>query len=131
MIKAEEFTDNIWVYIAHKTRVAENPYMDDSKNMDNFYVTLSRQQKVMSLYFSQGRAIKEPPTLESILECLVNEAITVESSDDLQDWAEQLGYDPDDKKTKRTYNIIKKHIKELKNLLGDENYQTLLYDVEF
>jgi len=84
----------------------------------------------LTTFFSQGSAHKEPPTAADVLDCLAMDAAGVENAKDFEDWASEYGYDTDSRKAERTYKICQQQAADLKEFLGDEAYQSLLWDTE-
>lgn len=115
--------------------VPENPHMEATEYMTrHFYITITRidemRTKKFSVYFSQGSAHKKPPTLEDVLDCLASDASTIENSSSFEDWASELGYEQDSRKAEKTYNFCLKQSQKLKEFLGLDLYNTLLWDTE-
>ena len=118
-----EYTDN-------------NPNMNhpsDKKWIANHYwVTLKRREngkrRQMSLYYSQGLGIKDEPRVGDVLNCLAQDSAGIEES--FEDWAENLGYDPDSRRAEHTYKVCVRQAAKLKQFLGEDGYETLLYKVE-
>ena len=107
-----------------------NPHMADAQNMNHFKVTLKRAGKQMTLYFSQGYGISGEPDAASVLNCLASDSSSVESARSFEDWARDLGYDPDSRKAEKTFKVCEKQAERLKKFLGEELYKTLLWDTE-
>lgn len=92
------------------------------------------------LYFSQGSAHTEDPTLADVLDCLASDASGYENAkpvgsrvgekDAFSSWAEDYGYDTDSRKTEKTFRAIKRQAEQLKRTLGEEAYQELLWNTE-
>ena len=107
-----------------------NPHMADSQNMNHFKVTLKAAGRQMTLYFSQGYGISGEPTAADVLDCLASDAASVENSREFEEWASDLGYDPDSRKAEKIYKTIIKQAERLKKFLGNDLYKTLLWDTE-
>lgn len=107
-----------------------NPHMADSQNMNHFKVTLKTAGRQMTLYFSQGYGISGEPTAADVLDCLASDAASVENSREFEEWASDLGYDPDSRKAEKIYKTIIKQAERLKKFLGNDLYKTLLWDTE-
>jgi hypothetical protein len=108
----------------------ENPNMADSKNMNHFKVTLRRAGKQITLYFSQGYGISGEPTAAGVLNCLASDSSSVENTRSFEDWASDLGYDPDSRKAEKIFKTCEVQAAKLKKFLGEDLYKTLLWDVE-
>jgi len=125
------------IFTAH--RVAERPdgLMSSEKQpadkMRHFRCSIHKQgtpNRGFGLYFSQGSAHTAPPTLADVLDCLASDACTYDQAKSFEDWAEELGYEPDSRKEERIYRAVKRQAEQLKRLLGAEAYDTLLYHTE-
>ena len=72
----------------------------------------------MTVAFSQGSAIKGPPTAKDVLDCLASDAASVASAT-FEDWCGDLDYDVDSIKARATYRATRKQAVRLEALLGD------------
>lgn len=112
----------------------ENPHMADSSDMYHFRVTMKRERKTMSLYFSVGRgwteAQRDALSDRDVLNCLARDAAGVENSTDFADWCAELGYSDDSRKAEKIYKTCKRQAAKLKAFLGSDLYETLLWSVE-
>lgn len=125
-------------------RVDENPNMADSHDMDHWKVTLTRctgnrerrrgdirkQTLRMTVYVSQGYGHngREPKTAD-VLDCLSSDAASIGNTD-FEMWCNDLGYDSDSRKAEKTYKACEHSARRLRNFLGDELYEQLLWNVE-
>lgn len=110
------------------TRVDSNPNMvadDWARYASHWKVTLKHNGRRMTVPFSQGSAFRNPPSAEDVLNCLTVDAISVENARGVEDWARDLGYDPDSKVAVKTYNLCMRQRKRLLNFLGNEGYRAL------
>ncbi len=82
------------------------------------------------LYFSQGSAHTEFPTLVDVLDCVANDASGYDSTKDFEDWASDYEYDTDSRSAEKTYRAVKRQSEQLKRTLGEDAYAELLYDIE-
>jgi hypothetical protein len=92
--------------------------------------TLRHGRKRMTVYFSQGPAINHEPELKSVLDSLASDASLIEDSRDFEDFARELGYDPDSRKAERSYDVTRKQTDRFKRFLGAEAFEQLLFHVE-
>lgn len=115
--------------------VPENPYWpDDSRSKFNFLIEFQEDQSGVSfsLYFSQShreplyygrmeidraneerrrlRIENECPDLWAVLSCIIRDADCMDY--DFEEWAENLGYDPDSRKAEKTYKACRQQTKE-------------------
>ncbi len=112
------------------TQVDNNPHMDNF-NGDHWLCKLRHEGKIMRVYFSQGYGHNgRKPDLESVLDCLASDSVSVENARNFEDWADDLGFDTDSRKADKTYNFCRMLATRLKKLLGEEKYETLLYHTE-
>lgn len=107
-----------------------NPNMPDWSDANHFKVTLRAGRHQMTVPFSMGYAHSDEPTAVDVLDCLASDAASIENARSFEDWADELGYDPDSRKAYSTYTTVQKQADQLKRLLGDEAYRALLWDVE-
>lgn len=68
------------------------------------------------------------PTVADVLDCLASDASGADES--FEDWASNYGYDTDSRSAERTYQTIQKQVKELRQLLGRDALNELLYQTE-
>jgi hypothetical protein len=109
-------------------------------NMRHFRCRISRGHRVennfpikassFGLYFSQGSAHTENPTLADVLDCLASDASGYENACTFEDWASEYGYETDSRKAEKTFRAIKRQAEQLKRTLGEDAYQELLYNTE-
>jgi hypothetical protein len=86
--------------------------------------------KEMFVYFSQGSAHTQEPTVAEVLDCLASDASSFENSDGFEGWANEFGYDTDSRKAERTYKAIEEQTDKLARLISPDDYETLLWDTE-
>lgn len=82
------------------------------------------------VYFSQGSAYIDLPTVEDVLDCLASDASGYENVKTFEDWAGEYGYDTDSRQAEKTFKLVKRSSDQLKRFLGKEAYETLLYKTE-
>jgi hypothetical protein len=111
--------------------VKRNPHMQGEQMPRNFECTIEFEGKgyhePMTVYFSQGYAHKKNPTLAEVLDCLASDASGVDNARSFEDWASEYGYDTNSRKAEKTYRICQVQAEDLRNLLGCDAYETLLY----
>jgi hypothetical protein len=49
---------------------------------------------------------------------------------DFEEWADDLGYDPDSRKANATWKICQRQAKKLEAFLGADDYHTLLWNTK-
>jgi hypothetical protein len=77
-----------------------------------------------------GYAHCREPEAAEILDCLASDAVSVENSRGFEDWASDLGYDPDSRKAEKTYLACVKSSERLRKFLGGYEYRDLLWNTE-
>ncbi len=88
--------------------------------------TLSYKGRRMTVDFWMGRGIGHEPYSLDVLSSLLSDASTYDNARDFEDWASELGLDPDSRKAEMTYREVGRQTEKLKKLLGDD-YETFLY----
>jgi hypothetical protein len=71
-----------------------------------------------------------PPELSDVLEVLAADAAVVDEAQSFEDWAIQLGFDPDSRYAERLYRAAQRQACRLRELLGDEYYSRLLWETK-
>jgi hypothetical protein len=108
----------------------ENRNAPDWRDANHFKVTLRHKGRQLTTYFSQGYGISGEPDAESVLSNLALDAASYENARSFEEWAGEYGYDTDSRKAERTYRLIGQQAAKLKNLLGEELYNALLWETE-
>src|SRR5512145_676050 len=99
---------------------------EDADRMDHWQVVLQHDGRQMTTYFSMGAGCEgRAPTAEEVLECVLSDAAMLESTQDFEDWAAELGVDPDSRKVKKRYHTVQTMTERLKTFLGDEYRERL------
>ncbi len=112
---------------------ASNPHMEEDRKhpMDHWACRITDGANVMELVFSKGQGHhSEEPQLDEVLDCLASDAASIQDGASFEDWAADLGYDTDSRKAERTYQAVKDQAEKLRALLGDDNYERLLWEIE-
>jgi hypothetical protein len=109
--------------------VDSNPNMEDARDGAHHYkVTLRRGKARLTVPFTMGAAHTKPPTAIEVLGCLASDAQTMVNCQDFEEWAGELGFDKDSRKSEKTYNACLRQTEKLKKFLGEELFQSLLKD---
>ena len=83
----------------------------------------------MAAYFSQGSGHKRrEPALADVLSCLADDSDVVDYT--FEEWCENLGFDDDSRKAEHTYKACLRLGEELREFLGAELLEDLLYETE-
>ena len=73
----------------------------------------------MSLTFTKGSGHGgKRPTLAEVLDCLVSDAASLEGARSFEEWARNLGDDPDSRRAERAYKAVVAQTDKLKACLG-------------
>lgn len=91
---------------------------------------LRHGRRQLTVPFSQGPAICHEPELEDVLDCLASDAATYENARSFEEWCADLGFNDDSRKAERVYRTVEKQAAGLRRLLGDDTYETLLWETE-
>lgn len=130
MISIQGFIGNTAISSKIK-RVDSNPNMVDlGPGTKHFLVTLRAGRFTMRVPFSQGSAHTQDPTTADVLDCLAMDAASFENARNFEEWAMEYGYNPDSRSAHRTYTVVARQASKLKAMLGQDNYETLLWKVE-
>lgn len=113
-----------------------NPNMVDDGRMDHWRCKLQRKdggrQSTMSIYFSMGVAHKGArPEADDVLSCLASDSASVENAKDFGDWCTEYGYNAESRNAARIYRACKRQSEKLKQFLGTDAYETLLWNTEW
>jgi hypothetical protein len=109
------------------TRTDRNPNMTGSQPMDHWRCVLSCGRRRMTIVFSQGSGFHgAEPALRSVLDCLASDASSLDTRGTFEEWAADLGWDPDSRTAERSYRACQRQTRQLRTLLGTEAYEALL-----
>lgn len=117
-------------------RVDSNPNTEQGgwgKGASHWSVELRMGRHRLTVPFSQGSALTEPPTAVDVLDCLASDASMVISGQSFEEFCSECGYDDTDSRTaERTYRIVKAQTAKLQKFLGGHGdaLSELVYDVE-
>jgi hypothetical protein len=107
-----------------------NALMDD-KTMDHWKCVLRCGKRKMTLTFSKGSGHNgAEPATDEILNCLASDASGVVNAQSFEDWCSEYGYDTDSHKAEKIYKACIRQSAALLNLLGQTEYETLLWNIE-
>jgi len=113
-----------------------NPPMEDPKNpMDHWRCSFRRgtgkSASRFTTSFSMGKGHNgKAPEAGDVLDCLASDASSIENAKGFEDWANDMGWDSDSRKAEKIFNACKSQAVKLKEFLGDESYQELLWNVD-
>jgi len=99
--------------------VDSNPHMTDMPSGSTHWrCTLRYERRRLTVPFSMGPALSREPTSQDVLGCLLSDASGADAP--FEEWARDLGFDPDSRKAERTYKIVVKQTADLHRLLGND-----------
>lgn len=115
-------------------RIVPNPARasewDQSASHYSCTFKLDGKQMTVPFSISMGSGLSGDPKAEDVLTCLSSDAAGFENAQDFEDWASEYGYDTDSRKAERIFKTIETQANKLKTFLGDDLYQTLLWETE-
>lgn len=86
-----------------------------------YVVRLSRGDRSMEVPWRAGIGITDDPTAADVLEALLSDAASIENArGDFEEWAPELGFDPDSRRAEAIFQRATKQTDELRELLGDD-----------
>ena len=81
-------------------------------------MTLRTKGRRMQVQYYTGSA-HPTPTTRDLLESLVSDALTIRNTSGFEDWAHELGFDPDSRAAERDYRAAQRQTERLSRFLGD------------
>ena len=88
-------------------------------------VTLTYRRRKMRTPFHQGSGVEREPDAARVLDCILSDASSYESARTFEEWAADLGFDPDSRRAERIYRAVQKQTENVQHLLG-EHYRMFL-----
>jgi hypothetical protein len=70
------------------------------------------------------------PELRDVLDAVAAQAAVVDQAHGYAQWALQMGFDPDSRDGERVYRAASRQAKRLRELLGEDQYERLLWQTE-
>lgn len=83
-----------------------------------YKVKLHRGRRGLIIPWHQGEALLDEPTAGDVLEALLADAATHENAPGFEDWAAELGFDPDSRKAERIWKQSLRQTDNLREFLG-------------
>lgn len=71
-----------------------------------------------------------PPEVADVVDAVAAEAAVIEEARSYEEWALQMGVDPDSRRGELAYRRERRQARYLRLLLGEEGYRKLLWEVE-
>lgn len=110
--------DGLWEF-------AERKWFDRARH---FRCTLHAHRHRFMIYFSQGSAHTNPPTVAEILDSLAMDASSTHGC--FEDFCDELGYDHDSLKAYAAWQACNQTRVRLIRMFGEDDYETLAYGME-
>jgi hypothetical protein len=96
----------------------------------SYLVTLTNDDgQTLTVPFHMGPMLCRDPETAEVLDCLISDASSIESSRSFEEWADDLGYDTDSRKAEETYRACEQTARDLRAFLGDD-YEAFMYRTE-
>ena len=109
-------------------RVAQNPNMADSRDMDHWLCRIRANGRRMLVNFSMGYGHNgAEPSLADVLDCMASDAAGCNQG--FESWCADYGYEIDSRKAEKTYKACKANAAKLHRVFGDAA-ETLIYRCE-
>jgi len=123
----EQFIAKSKVRLASIKSVSSNPNMTDMPVGSKHYKCVLRcKRKQMTVFFSMGSGLRREPTTKDLLDCMASDCAGLLYGS-FEEWADDLGFDPNSQKALKTYQAMDKQAKRLENLLEPDMFKELLY----
>jgi hypothetical protein len=109
-----------------------NPNITDDRwaaDANHWNVTLRMARRQLTIPFSTGPALGSPDTA-GVLDCLASDASTEFYTPGFEEWAAELGFDPDSRAAYRTWELTHRQTNRLHAFLGEELFDALLTETE-
>jgi hypothetical protein len=141
-VTIEQFIERNRISLTTET-VDRNPHVDGSDDMDNYKCVMIRRGPIsgnpgtarnvyrMTVHFSKGIGHHgAEPEAGEVLSCLASDAAGIENGGNFEDWCSEYGYETDSRKALKTFKTCGHQSARLKNFLGDDLYDQLLWHTE-
>lgn len=128
----QDFIEEYGIEFETCEKVDENPNMGDFEG-DHWRVVLKRRfdNDTFETFFSMGYGHSGvEPTVVDILDCAASDASGVDNATSFEDWCSEYGYDEDSRKIHKTYTACCEQKEKLSVFLGEEAFETLLWNIE-
>lgn len=107
----------------------EEDYKDDWKKTANKYkAKIIYNKKSMTIVFYTGSGWKKDPVLDDILGSILQDITYLDYG--FEDFANEMGYDPDSRKAEKIYKEIQKQAKKINRIFSKEEQEELLVYLE-
>ncbi len=116
-LKARIAEDNLG---ADVTRGNKDKHPVTAYPMNPWTVVLKLGRRQMAISWWTGLGLTDEPTAQDVLEYLLLEASSVESSHDFKDWCVNRGVDAQIRNEERVYQAQVRQTEKLREFLGDK-----------
>ena len=113
-----------------RTDYTEEDYKDEWKKTANKYKAriIYNNKKSMTIIYYTGNGWKKDPVLEDILGSILLDVTYLDYG--FEDFASELGYDPDSRTAEKIYKDIQKQAKKINRIFSKEEQEELLTYLE-
>lgn len=125
----------IWAKIAYGDRYARYAPNDWTERFSGFHpydVVLYFDDDSgvynMTLPFFVGSLFGGDPTIEDVMDCMHSDCASLEEDPSFEEWAFNMGFDPDSRKDERIFRELEFQVDSLRNILGEEHYDRWMRD---
>lgn len=120
--------DNIKLSLT-RADYTEEDYKDEWKKTANKYkAKIIYNKKSMTTVYYTGSGWKKDPVLEDILGSILQDTTYLDYG--FEDFANEMGYDPDSRKAEKIYKEIQKQAKKINRIFSKEEQEELLTYLE-
>jgi hypothetical protein len=120
--KAEEFAAELQAVEMTTKELGRMNWPDGKGDAHGFKLTLGCEKRRATFDWFQGLLVKDKPTKEDIVVCVMMDQFGIENARGFEDWCGEIGYDPSEKKAKKVCKAVQDNSKKLEYILGRERY---------
>lgn len=117
MTELERLCERLGVRISCQLGAPDNPEFSSSIG---YTVRLRYKRRQLTTPFYMGAALDHEPSAADVLSCLISDATLVMSASNFEEWARNLGYDPDSRKAETAYKACRVIAPKVRQLLGED-----------
>lgn len=114
-----------------RTRLGSPPpaKMQYPEGATSWRCTFRYQGRSLTTPFYMGPALKDPPSTEDVLDCLLSDASFLTDFSGVEDFVESMGYGEDRRRGESTWLAVRKQTDRLRRFLGEE-FDQWVYETE-
>jgi hypothetical protein len=124
-MKLENLAQKVKITCRREARLPWEKQDKWQREAHGYTCTLSYRGRRLTVDFWMGRGIGHEPYSLDVLGNLLLDAGTHDNARGFEDWASELGLNPDSRQDEKLYRKVGKQVESLKKLLGDD-YETFL-----